>query len=188
MIAAAAAAAHKSAMDDADGAWSAYAKAKGLNHRPGRFGSFVDYIEPRVDGEVDDVSIAFELSSVGDGWGIRAVSVPVAPIAVVMDLRREGFMEKIAKVFGAQDIVLGDAAFDKTFMVRATHDAGARAVLSAPIRAQILEVGLTTLAYDDGSTKERGAVVVLGVSTLLTTTESLDRMLSLLVALAKATP
>lgn len=189
LIAAAAAAAQKRAADAADGAWGPFARAHGFEHRPSSIGQGggVERV-PRVSGASDGVSIAFELSNMEGDWGMTAVAVPPSPVAVRVELAPEGLMQKLAKIFGAQDIVLGDAAFDKTYIVRGTTVEGARAVLTTPIRAEILAMNVATLVYDDGSTKERGPVVVLGVRALLTEHAALERLVRLLVALGKITP
>lgn len=184
VIAAAAAAAQKQAAERADAAWAPFAKTRAMNFRASRVG-LGEAILPRVGGNLDGVSVAFEMAMVASDWGITAVSVPLAPVPVRVELGREGFLQKVAKVFGAQDIVLGDAPFDKAFMVRGTNDPGTHAVLGASTRSELLALDVSTLLYDDGSTKERGAVVVLGVPNVLVEAEALDRMLRLLVALAK---
>lgn len=43
---------------------------------------------------------------------------------------REGFFSGIAKLFGAQDIVVGDDAFDEAFVVKSNDEAGAARLLS----------------------------------------------------------
>jgi hypothetical protein len=187
IIAAAAAAAQKQAMDAADAAWAPYAKSKGFTLRPSR--STPSGADPsRVSGKRDDVSVAFEVASIGGDWGITAVAMPLAPIAVRLELAPEGLMQKISKLFGAQDIVLGEEAFDKAYMVKGTNDAGAHAVLCAPTRSAMLSLGVSTFVYDDGSTKERPAVIIAGIPTIITATEQLDRMLDFLVAVAKIKP
>jgi hypothetical protein len=186
IIAAAAGAAHKKAIEDANAAWGAYAKTKGLNLRAGRMDNDV-VEETRVDGKFDNVSVAFQLAPVAQSWGITAVAVPLAPIALNLEITREGLFDKIAKVFGAKDLVLGDAAFDKAYMVSTTNES-ARDLLTKETRAEMLALDIATLAYDDGTTGENKPKLVVGVPRLITAEAELDRMLALLARLAKVRP
>ncbi|MEO7092786.1 MAG: hypothetical protein ABI175_06015 [Polyangiales bacterium] len=182
LLAASAAAAHRTAIQIAGQMWGPYAKDKGLTFRPGRADESV-LEDPRVEGELEGVSVAFQLALVG-GWGITAVAVPLAPIALNLEITREGLFDKIAKVFGAKDLILGDEAFDKAYMVSTTHES-ARQVLTKERRDEMLSLDIATFVYDDGSAGELKPRVVLGVGRVLATPAELDRMLKLLVDVAK---
>lgn len=185
LLVAVASAAHRQAMRTVDAAWAPYAKAHGLNHRPARVDE-THNDEPRVDGTVEGVSMAFKLSTVDDVSGVMAVAVPLAPICAHLEISREGVLAKIAKVFGAKDLVLGDEPFDKAYLVGTTDDDGARALLTPKTRSEMLALDVTTLSYDDGSTNETKPTLALGIARLVTETEELDRLSKLLVALATA--
>jgi hypothetical protein len=187
VIAAAAAAAQKQAHDKADAAWAPYAKSKGYTHRPSR--TTPSHTDPaRVSGTEDGVSIAFEIANFDGDWGTTAVAMPPAPVAVRLELAPEGIFQKFTKLFGAQDIQVGDAPFDKAYMIKGTDDPAAHLVLCESTRKAMLSLGVATFVYDDGSTKERPAVIIAGIPSLLTTTEQLDRLVAFLVGVAKIHP
>ncbi len=50
----------------------------------------------------------------------------------------EGFFSPVAKLFGAQDVRIGDAAFDALYLVKSTPEALAAAVFGAPRRPQLI--------------------------------------------------
>jgi len=170
-------------METADAAWAPYAKSHGYTLRASN-----DDHPTRVSGKRDEVSIAFELASHAGDWGITAVGVPLAPVHVRLELAPEGVMSKIGKLFGSQDIVLGEKAFDDRYMVKGTNEEGARKVLVHETRAAMLDLGVTTFTYDDGSSKERSAVIVASIPTLFTEPAQLDRLVDFLVAVAKIHP
>ena len=186
IIAAAAGAAHKQAVERANQAWAPYAKAKGLALRVGRVEDSLSE-EPRVHGTIDGVSIAFQLAMIAQEWGVTAIAVPLAPIGLELEITREGLFAKIAKVFGAKDLVLGDPTFDKAYLVSTTNEC-ARDLLTEATRADMLALDLATLAYDDGTKGEQKAKLVIGIPRLITQPAELDRMLKLLVTLANVKP
>jgi hypothetical protein len=187
IIIASAAAAHRRAIEAADAAWAPYAKTHQMHHRPGRI-SWAHSDEPRVDGTFEGVSIGFELKLVPREWGMTAVAIPLSPVPVNVELSREGVLARIAKFFGAQDVVVGDEEFDRTYLIKATDEAKGRALLDAKVRKEILALGIASLAYDDGSVADHKAMVVVSVPRILQKPEEIDRLLELLVALAKLRP
>lgn len=104
---------------------------------------------PRVDAMLDGISVALELTDV---LATAAIAIPPHPLAGNVHVTWEGPVSKIAKLFGAQDITLGDPDFDPKFMVKATNPDVARNLLTPAIRSQMLAVGVTELAYDDATT------------------------------------
>lgn len=170
-----------------EAAWERFAEAKGLTLRPSS-GSFGAEEEPRVGGDLDGVSVAFKLANMDGSWGVMAVGVPRAPLAVHLEVVREGMLEKIAKFFGAKDLILGDAAFDPQYLVRVTNDDAGRALLTPPVRRDMLSLGVRSLSYSDGSTGERSAILSFEIPRLLTEPRELEVMLGLIVAIAKVTP
>ncbi|MBL4688075.1 MAG: hypothetical protein JKY37_26030 [Nannocystaceae bacterium] len=62
----------------------------------------------------------------------RFRAMPQVHLPVGLLLRREGVWAGITKVFGAQDIEVGDAYFDGQFIIKATDAAGAYQLLSNP--------------------------------------------------------
>ncbi len=56
----------------------------------------------------------------------------------LLRLRHEGFMGSVRKLFGGQDIQVGDAAFDGVFQVEATPESFARQALTREARTALL--------------------------------------------------
>ena len=187
IIAGAAAAAHREAINSADAAWGPYAKARKLRHVPGTPDA-QDPTDPRVDGEFDDVSIAFKLAPISGDWGVTAVAVPKTPMKLNVAVSHEGLLAKIGKIFGAKDLILGDAEFDPKYLVRVSDDAEGHRLLDAKTRVEMLNLGVRTLTYQDGTIDEQSPIVMVGIPRVLTSTDELDRMLRLLATLAKMTP
>jgi hypothetical protein len=187
IIVAAAAAAHRKAMESANASWGEYAKAHGLTLRPGsEAGS--NMVEPRIDGKVDGVSIAFQMANVEGNWGLNVVSIPLAPLAVTIEVAPEGIMQKIGKIFGTKDLILGDAAFDPKYLIQVTDDECAKKILAAETRADMMALGVATLEYSDGVNDKSKPRILIAVARLLTTTEELDRLVAMIVRLAKVRP
>jgi hypothetical protein len=189
MIAAAAAAqARAQAMAKAGHAWAPYAEQGGMAFRPGRQG-WAHTEMPRLDGVLDDVRVAIEL---GQGLGgeieTMALAVIAAPLQGHLEVTREGLVAKLTKVFGAQDVVLGDAPFDRAFLVKATPPDLAHQLLGPLVRAEMLALPTTRLAYDDGSEHSHLAMVVFVLGALVESPDVLDRMLKVATTLARVRP
>lgn len=73
---------------------------------------------------------------------LRARLAFASPLALGLALRREGLLDGLRTAFGGQDIQVGDAAFDRRFLIRAEPAHAARtALLFDPlVRAQLLEI------------------------------------------------
>lgn len=56
-----------------------------------------------------------------------------------LSVTREGLTDMIGKVFGGQDIQVGDTQFDGAFRVRGSSEGLARSVLTPGVRAALLE-------------------------------------------------
>jgi hypothetical protein len=146
----------------ADRLWSAYAQARGVRHRPGREG-WAHTEMPRIDASVGNVAVALEL--IDDIWDPSAfvgvaMARPAVAIAGHVEARREGVLSRIAEMFGARDIALGDEPFDRAFVVKATDETAARTLLPTSVTSELLELEATFFAYDDGSENSSGAVVL----------------------------
>lgn len=67
----------------------------------------------------------------------------IAPIALSNNFRfeiyREGFIRKVEKLFGAQDIEIGDADFDKSFTIKSTNEFKIKTLLRNKDIRSILE-------------------------------------------------
>ncbi len=62
----------------------------------------------------------------------------------------EGFMGRVGKLLGLQDVQTGDATFDRAFLVRASDEEKVRQFLANPsVRAAMLELGRLSLCVKD---------------------------------------
>lgn len=62
-----------------------------------------------------------------------------APMPIGLGLHKEGFFSKVGKVFGGQDVQIGDRAIDEAFIIKATDMLGAHDLLSlAPVKKALL--------------------------------------------------
>jgi hypothetical protein len=179
----AAAAARRRAIQAADSAWQPYAQARGMHHVVGRAGWAHTQL-PRVEGVLEGISVALELVATS-AYHTAALALPATVVPGNVEVIREGLMQKLSKAFGAQDIVVGDEAFDRAFLVQATSAATARAVLSPDVCRAILEIGACRVAYDDGTEQGHVAMVFLEVPSVLTDSHQLDRALRTAVAIAR---
>ncbi len=180
IIAAAAAAAHRQAVETANKAWASFAQATQMKHRPGNT-SESHPIPPRVEGTLEELKVAFQLALVGGNQGTMFTVPPPNPLAVNIELTHEGLPQKIAKFFGAQDIVLGEHDFDKAFMVKGTDVALVKKLFQPQSCAELVALGVSTFAYRSSETHK--AMLVFGVPRVVTEKAELDRLLVLLVAL-----
>lgn len=184
-ILALAAAAHRKAAAEADAAWAPYAAAHGLEHRRGEIGD-VESIEPRMTGIVDGMRVVLTMTMVDGDWGTLAVAEPPDPLHMHLDVTRETWLDKIRKLFGAKGLGVGDERFDHTYTVHAVGDGGAQ-LLTAETRAELLALGVNTLAYHDG-TETKAALVGFALTRLVTSEAEIARVLKLAAALAAVHP
>ena len=187
VIAAAAAveASRNRAIRRADGAWGAYARARAMSHQPSR--GWVRREWPRVDGSRDGVTVAIEVAShiTQLDYSTALVAIPPVPLKGNLELTREGLSSRVAKLLGAADLLLGDDAFDRAFVVKTSDEATARALLTPHARAEILALKIDRLVYDDGAEDDRAAMVVAEIVGIVDEVDTLDRALQLVVALAR---
>jgi hypothetical protein len=180
----AAAAARARAMTQADRAWGPYARSRGMAHRPGREG-WAHVQVPRLEGMIDDVPVAVELVLGTSDHQTVALAEPAAAVPGHLEVTREGLVAWLTKAFGAQDVVLGEDAFDRAFLVKATPPELAHRLLVPEVQAEMLALPTTRLAYDDGSEHSHRAMVVFAVGALVESPGILDRMLRLVCTLAR---
>ena len=98
-------------------AWSRVAKALSLTFTPGGFMQ-----RPRLTGSLHGCGITVETFSRRSGKHSRTytrfiVTYPKG-LGLGLQLTQEGFFSGISKLFGAQDIEVGDASFDKAVVVK----------------------------------------------------------------------
>jgi hypothetical protein len=140
---------------------------------------------PRVDGTFESAPVAIELVPRSDGVHTAVLTSLVAPLQGNVEVVREGLLAKIAKVFGAQDIALGDPAFDRVYLVKGTSEPTAHAVLSASAREEMLALGVDRLIYDDGSEHRHAALVFVEIPRVVEEPERLDRALRAVIDIAR---
>jgi hypothetical protein len=97
----------------------------------------------------------------------------VAPNAerVVLQLGKEGFFSSVAKSLGAQDIEVGDAPFDKTFVVKSNDEELAKAWLHKDARALLQAATPYSYSLQNGELK----AVRVGYDTNLDSLEAVMR-------------
>ncbi len=168
----------------ADAAWEPYARARDMRHSAGRIG-WAHAQWPRVDGVIAGIAVALEVVAHSRGYHTGALAVPVAAVQGNVEVTREGVVAKISKVFGAQDICIGDEPFDRAFLVKGTSEAAVRAVLSALVRDEMLQMGVERVIYDDGSEHKHVPMVLVEIPLIVTDPRQLDRALRAAVEIAK---
>ena len=89
-----------------------------------------------------------------DGGKALGVNLRVRhPCPFRLRVRPEGIWEKVRKFFGAQDVQLGDALFDPTFIVETNRTDRARALLTRDVRARLVRLARHgSLALEFGPT------------------------------------
>ncbi len=92
------------------------------------------------------------------GWVTRVAIAFDPPLGTGLRLTHEGVMSGLGKLFGAQDVRLDDAPFDRAFVVKAEDEAKVHRVLVADARARL--VSLREVADEVGATDDHVAVEV----------------------------
>jgi len=137
------------------------------------FGATHDEVWDRLAVGIDEISLA------GQPWNGQQVTARVGRWTVTLDtdtatdretfavstrlrapfinkdgfrfhLSPEGLIGRFGKLLGLQDVQVGDAAFDRAFLVRSSDEAKVRQFLANPsIRAAMLELGRLCLCVKD---------------------------------------
>ena len=110
-------------------AWGSAATSLGLLLTPATLGR-----APRMVGDVDGYGVTVDIKNKGSGKHKSphtrfVVSMPA--IGLGLKLKGEGFFDGISKAFGAQDIEVGNAAFDDSVFVQGNNEAKIRTFLTA---------------------------------------------------------
>lgn len=126
-------------------AWAAYARARGLHGLDSPLCMW---------GTIDGLNVlAYAVRTGRLAYALNVTLKFPRRLGLGLLVRPQQSLDGLAKLFGAQDHVLGDPPFDQAFIVKALDVAQARATLDAPLRAALLalqsSVGPVTLA-DDG--------------------------------------
>ncbi len=86
-----------------------------------------------VEWSCEGGAARIELSAAG-----VAARFAVSPIRARMRLVREGWVGRLRRYFGAQDLVLGHAEFDRLFLIQGVPEDEVRRALSPRVRAALL--------------------------------------------------
>src|SRR4051794_17943969 len=101
---------HGDAIKRANEIWGPYAEAKGYAVRIGHFG-WAGNVTPTLAGSA--LGRSFALEYLPDAGVTLAVTPPLASLQGNVEITPEGVSSKLAKLFGAQDIIVGHDAFDR---------------------------------------------------------------------------
>jgi hypothetical protein len=122
--------------------WSVAAGAQGMAFEPARF---------RIHGRVGALSTRIALEGEPQMLGTVLSAMLPAPLGISLKLFEQGPLSFLATLFGTQDIVLGDPAFDRMFVVQG-QEAGVRTLLASPDLRRALHslvVGADGFTIDD---------------------------------------
>lgn len=117
-------------------AWSEAARLLGLNYVPGSW-----FKSGRIHGELDRIPVEIDTFSRSAGQSKQTftryrVHFPEA-LGLGLKLQNEGFLASVGRFFGAQDIEVGDATFDKAVVVKGAQPEAVRAFLTLSRRHAI---------------------------------------------------
>ncbi|VGO17031.1 hypothetical protein PDESU_05625 [Pontiella desulfatans] len=117
-------------------AWQAAADRLNLAYYGGGFGSM-----GTISGSVDGHRINISTFTKGSGNSSQAYTKYTVEyrhrIKTDVKMTRQGALHKLGKVFGLEDITVGDAAFDEQVLVRGADSAAVRKLLTPDLRDAI---------------------------------------------------
>jgi hypothetical protein len=95
----------------------------------------------RIEFPLDDRKALAEFVSPGeDDWGRTRILVPLNGRSPgLLHIIPEGFAQSFLKMFGAQDLEIGDRAFDAAYVVKAAPESLAAQVFSPERRGRVIE-------------------------------------------------
>ncbi len=82
-------------------------------------------------------------------------------IGLKLKIYREGIIQKLTKLFGTQDIIFNDRAFDKKYIIEGSNEAQVKWLISPDIRARIIELGEMLMILDGNvlSYEQHGKII-----------------------------
>ncbi len=120
-------------------AWQSVASKLGLNFmNSGLFG------ETAITGSVDGINVNVSIEVVGHGKNKRVYTLVGAPLRHVpsdMVVYGEGFLQKMGKMFGGEDVQVGDSEIDATFIIKGRAADRIADLLTQPSVKRALIVG-----------------------------------------------
>ena len=121
-------------------AWGAFAQKAGLSLDPGGW-----FRAPTVSGAYGGFNVYLYTYTQGSGKNKTTYTSMIVYLpeetSIHLRVMREGFLSKISKAFGAQDIQLGDPAFDAAYVIKSDTPQFVPEVLSSQIRGAMLSGG-----------------------------------------------
>ncbi|CAN5902061.1 hypothetical protein BH11MYX2_BH11MYX2_21890 [soil metagenome] len=145
----------------------------------------------RATGEKNDLAMRVEVE-LDEKKGFETVVETSfdPPLAVSLELQTEGTFSGIKKLFGGQDIEVGHAQFDKTFVVKGKDPQLVKQMLNTDACTHILEVlgRATALRIDDNHVQLRLTGVVADGAQLSSLMEGVARIAGAMVSHRRVTP
>ncbi len=136
-------------------AWQALAARLGLSFAPGS-------VWGMLDGQL--VQLRIEVRGSGkhkQTWTV-ATGMLQPPLDLGLGVTPQGLLSSLGRLFGAQDVPLGDPAFDDAFVIKADEPARAATLLSPQLRAVLLQLRAngSGFSFSDagGQIERRGGV------------------------------
>jgi hypothetical protein len=171
------------AIQKAEAAWAPYAAAHGMTFEAAR--GWIRREWPRVEGTLGGAQVAIEMAVHATDWDYSTACVAATKAAPKghLELTREGIASRVAHLFGAQDIIVGDEAFDAAYVVKASPEPLALQLLTTAVRAELAALDVSRLTYGEGSV---GGLVVAEILGIVQSRDVLDRTLRLVAELADA--
>lgn len=122
-----------------DEAWASLARERGLHFEPGT------WLKPgRIHGEAQGVPVQIRNVTRGSGKSQQLYTVAEARLPGSLPeglaLGREGFDTKVAKLFGGQDIQVGDPLVDEALRVRGRSETEIRQALAGEVGHRVVQV------------------------------------------------
>ncbi|AKF09052.1 hypothetical protein [Sandaracinus amylolyticus] len=114
-----------------DASWGAIATTEGLTY---------DATRSQIYGRVADTSVQVVVTTEKGALVTRAEARFDPPLGLGLSVYRTGVAENVGKLFGAQDVQVGVAAFDAAFTVKARDEAGARRALGGEAAEAIVRI------------------------------------------------
>ena len=158
-------------------AWSDAARTLGLSYRPGGF-----LQSRRIEGQLKGMRVVVDTFTRSSGkhstsYTRYRISYPRS-LGLGLQLQREGMLSTVTKLFGAQDIQIGDVSFDNAMLVKGRNELGIREFLTPPRRMRIQRfiAGRSEAVIDDTSIRYTKAGIASNSRALVSAIQSMARL------------